>query len=50
MRVISADYLQKYFEQNRTKGQFKMKTTFETAEEYVRFMAANIEEPAGAMQ
>ncbi|MFS4457730.1 GH3 auxin-responsive promoter family protein [Bdellovibrio sp. HCB2-146] len=50
VRVISADYLQKYFEQNRTKGQFKMKTTFETAEEYIRFMAANIEEPAGALQ
>jgi hypothetical protein len=48
--VISADSLQKYFEDNRTKGQFKMKTTFETADEYVKFMAANIDKQVGVMQ
>lgn len=40
----SADYLQKYFEQNRSRGQFKMKTTFETAEEYITFMRQHIEQ------
>ncbi|MEN0057419.1 MAG: GH3 auxin-responsive promoter family protein, partial [Bdellovibrio sp.] len=41
--LINADYLQKYFEQNRHRGQFKMKTTFETAEEYLQFMRSHIE-------
>lgn len=40
----SANYLQKYFEQNRSRGQFKMKTTFETAEEYLNFMRLHIEQ------
>ncbi|KHD88773.1 MAG: auxin-regulated protein [Bdellovibrio sp. ArHS] len=40
--VMSADYLQKYFESNRSRGQFKLKTTFETAEEYLHFMRLNI--------
>ncbi len=42
--VKNADSLQKYFEQNRSRGQFKMKTTFETAEEYLNFMRSNIEQ------
>ena len=50
VNVISADYLQKYFEQNRAKGQFKMKTTFETADEYIKFMAANIEKQGQVLQ
>lgn len=42
--VMSSEYLKKYFESNRSRGQFKMKTTFETAEEYLKFMRANIED------
>lgn len=42
--LMSADYLQKYFEQNRRRGQFKMKTTFETAEEYLNFIRTHIEQ------
>lgn len=47
--IMSADYLQTYFEKNRSKGQFKMKTTFETAEEYLNFIRTNLEQ-TGAMQ
>lgn len=43
--IKNSDYLQKYFEQNRSRGQFKMKTTFETAEEYLHFIHQNIEVP-----
>lgn len=43
--LMSADYLQKYFETNREKGQFKMKTTFETAEEYLKFLRVNLIQP-----
>lgn len=45
--IMSADYLQKYFESNRSRGQFKLKTTFETAEEYLNFMRSHI---AGEVQ
>lgn len=38
VRIISADYLQNYFEENRDRGQFKMKVTFTSSEEYNRFM------------
>lgn len=41
--IKDAEHLQKYFEKNRSKGQFKMKTTFETAEEYLNFMRSQIE-------
>ncbi|WII71018.1 GH3 auxin-responsive promoter family protein [Bdellovibrio sp. 22V] len=43
--LMSADYLQAYFEKNRSRGQFKMKTTFETAEEYLKFISAHIAAP-----
>lgn len=36
--VMNAEYLQGYFEANRSRGQFKMKTTFETADEYLKFI------------
>nr|BFD59612.1 GH3 auxin-responsive promoter family protein [Bdellovibrio sp. CKG001] len=49
VHMMSADYLQKYFEKNRGRGQFKMKTTFETAEEYLNFMSLHLEQ-AGAVQ
>nr|WP_295899240.1 GH3 auxin-responsive promoter family protein [uncultured Bdellovibrio sp.] len=42
--IMSADYLQKYFEQNRSRGQFKMKTTFETAEEYLNFIRTHLDQ------
>lgn len=42
--IMNADYLQKYFETNRGKGQFKMKTTFETAEEYLAFLRATLDQ------
>lgn len=41
--VKNAESLQNYFEAHRNKGQFKMKTTFETAEEYLQFMRTHIE-------
>lgn len=44
VKVVDAFHLQTYFEKNRTRGQFKMKTTFETAEEYLQFMEQNIKE------
>lgn len=47
--IMSADYLQAYFEKNRNKGQFKMKTTFETAEEYLNFIRNNLNQ-SGALQ
>lgn len=47
--VMNADYLQSYFEKNRSRGQFKMKTTFETAEEYLNFIRTNLEQ-AGSLQ
>ncbi|WP_413574781.1 GH3 auxin-responsive promoter family protein [Bdellovibrio sp. HCB290] len=49
VQIMNAEYLQAYFEKNRSRGQFKMKTTFETAEEYLNFIRQNIEQ-AGALQ
>ncbi len=48
--LINADHLQTYFENNRKKGQFKMKTTFETAEEYLTFMKNHITDTTGVLQ
>ncbi|XGC79328.1 GH3 auxin-responsive promoter family protein [Bdellovibrio bacteriovorus] len=48
--IINADRLQSYFEQNRSRGQFKLKTTFETAEEYLRFLSQNIDNAQGVLQ
>lgn len=44
VKIVDARHLQSYFEKNRSRGQFKLKTTFETAEEYLQFMKLNIEE------
>ncbi len=44
VQIMNADYLQAYFEKNRSRGQFKMKTTFETAEEYLNFIRTNLEQ------
>ncbi|MFV8259004.1 GH3 family domain-containing protein [Bdellovibrio bacteriovorus] len=44
VQIMNADYLQAYFEKNRSRGQFKMKTTFETAEEYLSFIRNNLEQ------
>lgn len=43
--IKTAESLQNYFEAHRNRGQFKMKTTFETAEEYLQFMKTHIEPP-----
>lgn len=42
VRVMTAHNLQGYFERNRSRGQFKMKTTFETGEEFTNFMKKEI--------
>lgn len=42
VRVMNAKNLQGYFERNRNRGQFKMKTTFETGEEFANFMKKEI--------
>ena len=47
VHLMNAETLQSYFEAHRDKGQFKMKTTFETAEEYVQFMRQHFEEKRG---
>ncbi|WP_413580617.1 GH3 auxin-responsive promoter family protein [Bdellovibrio sp. HCB288] len=49
VQIMNADYLQGYFEKNRSRGQFKMKTTFETAEEYLSFIRQNLDQ-AGTLQ
>ncbi|WP_413584425.1 GH3 auxin-responsive promoter family protein [Bdellovibrio sp. HCB274] len=49
VQIMNAEYLQTYFENNRSRGQFKLKTTFETAEEYLNFIRQNLEQ-AGTLQ
>lgn len=41
IKLVCASKLQSYFEKNRSKGQFKMKTSFQCPEEFQKFMASN---------
>lgn len=50
VRLLSAEPLQRYFENHRAKGQLKIKTTFETVEEYQRFLRTHLEIPPGVLQ
>ncbi|MNT16375.1 GH3 auxin-responsive promoter [compost metagenome] len=50
VRLMNSGSLQAYFEKNRDRGQFKMKTTFETAEEYLDFMENNFPAPTQVLQ
>jgi GH3 auxin-responsive promoter. len=50
VRLMNSGNLQAYFEKNRDRGQFKMKTTFETAEEYLDFMHNNFPAPTEVLQ
>ncbi len=38
VKIVSPDYLEKYFERNREKGQFKMKTTFPAYTDFTSFL------------
>jgi hypothetical protein len=50
VRLLNSKNLQSYFDRNRDRGQFKMKTTFETAEEYLDFMENNFPAPTQVLQ
>lgn len=42
VRIMNAQNIKSYFERNRNKGQFKMKTTFETSAEFNDFMKTEV--------
>lgn len=50
VRLMSAQLLKEYFERNRSKGQFKMKTTFETTDEYIKFLENQMLQTPGVTQ
>lgn len=49
VRRLPTSALEPYFAANRQRGQFKMKTTFSTSEEYAHFMRTEIEN-SGVLQ